>query len=52
MLVGLLPLHLIDIGAGSYFPILPYLGFGITGAYFGLVLAVNPTKKKLLIESG
>ncbi|MHA1200873.1 MAG: hypothetical protein ACTSQF_16275 [Candidatus Heimdallarchaeaceae archaeon] len=40
--------YLIDIVAGNYFPILPYLGFGLVGAYFGLVLADEPTKKKML----
>ena len=39
--------YLIDILAGNYFPILPYLGFGFIGAYFGMVLADNPTKKKI-----
>ncbi|MCE7742242.1 MAG: hypothetical protein GOP50_07255 [Candidatus Heimdallarchaeota archaeon] len=40
--------YLIDIVAGNYFPLLPYLGFGLVGAYFGLVLADEPTKKKIL----
>jgi len=39
--------YLIDIFAGNYFPILPYLGFGFIGAYFGMVLADDPTKKKI-----
>ncbi|MHA1418957.1 MAG: hypothetical protein ACTSPO_08285, partial [Candidatus Heimdallarchaeaceae archaeon] len=39
--------YLIDVLAGNYFPILPYLGFGFIGAYFGMVLADNPTKKKI-----
>ncbi len=39
--------YLIDVFAGNYFPILPYLGFGYIGAYFGMVLADNPTKKKI-----
>ncbi len=38
---------LIDIIAGSYFPLLPYLGFGLIGTYFGLLLANQPTKKKI-----
>ncbi|MCG3221648.1 MAG: hypothetical protein H7641_09745 [Candidatus Heimdallarchaeota archaeon] len=38
---------LIDIVAGNYFPILPYLGFGLIGAYFGLILTDNPSKKKI-----
>ena len=38
---------LIDIIAGNYFPLLPYLGFGLIGAYFGLILADNPSKKKI-----
>jgi len=39
--------YLIDIIAGNYFPILPYLGFGFIGAYFGMILADNPTKKRI-----
>ncbi len=39
--------YLIDIVAGNYFPILPYLGFGFIGGYFGMILADNPTKKKI-----
>ncbi len=39
--------YLIDIVAGNYFPILPYLGFGFIGAYFGMILADNPTKKRI-----
>ncbi|MHA1551817.1 MAG: acyltransferase family protein [Candidatus Heimdallarchaeaceae archaeon] len=39
--------YLIDMFAGNYFPILPYLGFGFIGAYFGMILADNPTKKKI-----
>jgi len=33
--------------AGSYFPIMPYLGYGLIGAYFGMIIADNPTKKQL-----
>ncbi len=40
--------YLIDIVAGNYFPLLPYLGFGLIGAYFGLVLTDEPSKKNLL----
>ena len=39
--------YLIDMFAGSYFPLLPYLGYGLIGAYFGMVLADNPTKRKI-----
>ncbi|MHA1200635.1 MAG: acyltransferase family protein, partial [Candidatus Heimdallarchaeaceae archaeon] len=39
--------YLIDIVAGNYFPILPYLGFGFIGAYFGMILADDPTKKRI-----
>lgn len=39
--------YLIDMFAGNYFPILPYLGFGFIGAYFGMILADNPTKKRI-----
>ena len=47
---------LIDFIAGSYFPIFPYLGFGLIGAYVGLLLSTNPTKeivkKKIWIGIG
>jgi len=39
--------YLIDMISGSYFPLLPYLGYGLIGSYLGLVLADNPTKKTL-----
>ena len=39
---------LIDIIAGNYFPLLPYLGFGFIGAYFGLILTDDPSKKKII----
>jgi hypothetical protein len=36
---------LIDFIAGSYFPVFPYLGFSLVGAYAGLILSTNPTKQ-------